>query len=246
MTRNKLVRIVKEVLQEYLLEAPQDETPEEEAPAETETPEEEVPEEEPQPIKPEPEPEIDEVPNAESPEIPAGRITIEKAKELIRNTKGKEFAVNFTKKDNTTRVMTATLINPATLVGRPRYNAESKNLMPVLDTVANSIRVINLGKLKSLTIGNKTYTLSPSTAVTEIKRMQKLAGIKEAEERSEYVKSIQHYKDLFKIDKGKISKKMTPIIQGVIDDVEKNGGYATKKEIGILSGLKTGLYTSKK
>jgi len=232
-----------ELLKDYLLEQePEDQA----ADVSAEDTPEETPEEN-QPIRPEPEPETDQNKDAISPDLPSGPISIDDAKSLIKDTNGGEFAVKFIKKDNTSRVMTATLIPAEKIKGNPRYNAASKGLMPVMDTAIGEIRIINLKTLQSLTIGNKTYTLSPSTVTEEIKRMRKLASIEEAEERPYIIKSISHYEDIFNMNKreGRISSKMISIINNIIADIKKNGSYATEKEAQILSNLKNGLYTKK-
>ena len=99
--RHILSQLVKEAVSQRLKEAPI--TPIDPGPGqepEGETPEAEVPQGE-----------------AETPATPAGAISTEEAKQLIKDTKGKFFTVTFTKKDGTTRVMNARLGVKAYLKG---------------------------------------------------------------------------------------------------------------------------------
>ena len=113
------------------------------------------------PIDPGPgqEPEA-ETPEAETPETPAGPITTEQAKQLIKDTKGKFFTVTFIKKDGSTRVMNARLGVKAYLKGGVLpYNPEEKNLIPVYDMQKHAYRIISVGTIKNLKIGNNEYVV---------------------------------------------------------------------------------------
>jgi hypothetical protein len=101
--------------------------------------------------------------DASTPEEPSGTISKDKAKELIKNTKGKFFTVTFTKKDGTTRIMNARLGVKAYLKGGELpYNPEAKGLIPVWDPKAKSgsdsgYRMINVSTINNLKIGNNVY-----------------------------------------------------------------------------------------
>jgi hypothetical protein len=106
--------------------------------------------------------EADETTSEESttPETPAGTISKEQAKQLIRNTNGKFFTATFIKKDGTTRVMNARLGVKAYLKGGELpYDPESKGLIPVFDVKTGDYRMININTLTNLKIGNNTYSI---------------------------------------------------------------------------------------
>ena len=106
--------------------------------------------------------EADETTSEESntPETPAGTISKEQAKQLIRNTNGKFFTATFIKKDGTTRVMNARLGVKAYLKGGELpYDPESKGLIPVFDVKTGDYRMININTLTNLKIGSNTYSI---------------------------------------------------------------------------------------
>lgn len=140
--RHILSKLVKEAVSQRLKEAPI--TPIEPGPGqepEGETPEAEVPQGE-----------------AETPATPAGAISTEEAKQLIKDTKGKFFTVTFTKKDGTTRVMNARLGVKAYLKGGDLpYDPDTKGLIPVYDMKNNGYRMINVNTISNLKIGSNEY-----------------------------------------------------------------------------------------
>jgi hypothetical protein len=140
--RHILSQLVKEAVSQRLKEAPI--TPIDPGPGqepEGETPEAEVPQGE-----------------AETPATPAGPISTEEAKQLIKGTKGKFFTVTFTKKDGTTRVMNARLGVKAYLKGGELpYDPDTKGLIPVYDMKNNGYRMINVNTISNLKIGSNEY-----------------------------------------------------------------------------------------
>ena len=140
--RQILSQLVKEAIIQRLKEAPI--TPIDPGPGqgpEGETPEAEVPQGE-----------------AETPATPAGPISTEEAKQLIKDTKGKFFTVTFTKKDGTTRVMNARLGVKAYLKGGDLpYDPDTKGLIPVYDMKNNGYRMINVNTISNLKIGSNEY-----------------------------------------------------------------------------------------
>ena len=101
--------------------------------------------------------------DAPTPEAPAGPISKDEAKRLIKDTKGKFFTVTFVKKDGTIRVMNARLGVKAYLKGGELpYNPEEKGLIPVWDPVAhkatgNGYRMISINTISALKIGSNEY-----------------------------------------------------------------------------------------
>jgi hypothetical protein len=97
---------------------------------------------------------------AETPETPAGTITTEQAKQLIKDTKGKFFTVTFIKKDGTERVMNARLgVKVYLKGGELPYNPDEKGLIPVYDVKTGGYRMVNVSTIKKLKIGNSDYTV---------------------------------------------------------------------------------------
>lgn len=97
---------------------------------------------------------------AETPETPAGTITTEQAKQLVKDTKGKFFTVTFIKKDGTERVMNARLGVKAYLKGGELpYNPDEKGLIPVYDMKNSGYRMVNVDTIKKLKIGNNEYNV---------------------------------------------------------------------------------------
>jgi len=104
---------------------------------------------------------------APTPSTPPGNISLEDAKNLLKDTKGKFFTVTFIKKDGTERVMNARLGVKVYLKGGTlAYDAESKGLLPVYDMKAKDYRMINLNTITHIKIGNNTYDIE-SAPVTE-------------------------------------------------------------------------------
>jgi hypothetical protein len=97
---------------------------------------------------------------AETPEIPAGAISKETAKQLIKDTKGKFFTVTFKKKDGSERIMNARLGVKAYLKGGElSYNPDEKGLIPVYDMKNGGYRMVNVSTISKLKIGNSDYTV---------------------------------------------------------------------------------------
>ena len=97
---------------------------------------------------------------AETPETPAGTITKEQAKQLIKDTKGKFFTVTFIKKDGTERVMNARLgVKVYLKGGELPYNPDEKGLIPVYDVKTGGYRMVNVNTIKKLKIGNSEYNV---------------------------------------------------------------------------------------
>ena len=97
---------------------------------------------------------------AETPEIPAGSISRETARQLIKDTKGKFFTVTFTKKDGSAREMNARLGVKAYLKGGELpYNPDEKGLIPVYDMKNGGYRMVNVSTISKLKIGNSDYTV---------------------------------------------------------------------------------------
>jgi hypothetical protein len=109
------------------------------------------------------EPEQEEVApeEAPTPETPAGPITRQQAKQLIKDTKGKFFTVTFIKRtDGTVRVMNARLGVKAYLKGGELpYNPDEKGLIPVFDIPKRAYRMINVDTITNLKIGNNEYNV---------------------------------------------------------------------------------------
>ncbi len=103
---------------------------------------------------PEPEP-------APTPETPAGDITKDEARDLIKATKGRFFTVSFIKRtDGTKRVMNARLGVKAYLKGGELpFNPEQKGLIPVYDIQKKDYRLISINSIYHLKIGNKEYNV---------------------------------------------------------------------------------------
>lgn len=102
---------------------------------------------------------------APTPEQPMGIITPDVAKKLIFDTKGKFFTVVFIKKDGTSRTMNARLnVRKYLKGGELTYNPYEMGYIPVYDMGAKGYRMVNTNTVKSLKIGNKTYTLPGAIA----------------------------------------------------------------------------------
>ena len=83
-----------------------------------------------------------------------------KAKELIKESKGKIFAATFIKKDNTIRTLTSRTGKQYTPTGRAApYKAEDYNLIPLYDMRKKAFRMLNLKTLITLSINKNKYII---------------------------------------------------------------------------------------
>jgi hypothetical protein len=143
-----------------------------------------------------------ETPPAPAPTEPEGTITLDKARELIANTKGGFFTVTFLAQDRDEKGKTRVNLD-GSLKYRPRtmnarvgvkkhlkggelpYDPKSKGLIPVFDMQKGEYRMVNSNTIQALNIGKKQYTVvpneppveTPAAELAESKRMQVLAGI---------------------------------------------------------------------
>jgi hypothetical protein len=86
------------------------------------------------------------------------KISTQEAVTLIKNTKGKFFTVQFTKKDGTERVMNARLGVKAYLKGGSLpYDPIEKGLLPVYDVKTKGYRMININSISKLKVGEEVY-----------------------------------------------------------------------------------------
>ena len=87
-------------------------------------------------------------------------ITTDKAKELIKESKGKIFAATFTKKDGTHRLMNARLKKYISKTGRKApYKAENYDLIPIYDMKSKGWRMLNFNTLITLSINKTKYII---------------------------------------------------------------------------------------
>ena len=87
-------------------------------------------------------------------------ITRNKAKELIKDSKGLIFAATFTKKDGSHRLMNARTGKQYTPTGRKApYKAEDYNMMHIYDMKKKAFRMINLNTLLTLSINKNKYII---------------------------------------------------------------------------------------
>tara|TARA_R110002124_G_scaffold169338_1_gene336925 strand:+ start:125 stop:400 length:276 start_codon:yes stop_codon:yes gene_type:complete len=87
-------------------------------------------------------------------------INKNKAKELIKESKGLIFAATFTKKDGSSRLMNARLGKRYTPTGKAApYKAEDYNLLPVYDMKAEGYRMLNINTLTNLSINANKYII---------------------------------------------------------------------------------------
>ena len=87
-------------------------------------------------------------------------INRNKAKELIKGSKGLIFAATFTKKDGTHRLMNARLKKYISKTGRKApYKAEEFNMMPLYDMKKKDFRMLNLNTLITLSINKTKYII---------------------------------------------------------------------------------------
>ena len=82
-----------------------------------------------------------------------------KAKELIKDSKGKIFSTTFIKKDNTVRTLTSrTGKQYKSKTGKAApYKAQDYNLIPLYDMRKKAFRMLNLNTLLTLSINKEKY-----------------------------------------------------------------------------------------
>ena len=88
-------------------------------------------------------------------------INKNKAKELIKGSKGKIFSTTFIKKDNTIRTLTSRTgkqYKSKTSREAP-YKPEDYNLIPLYDMRKKAFRMLNFNTLLTLTINKTKYTI---------------------------------------------------------------------------------------
>ena len=88
-------------------------------------------------------------------------IDKDKAKELIKESKGLIFSTTFIKKDNTIRTLTARIgkqYTPKTDRKSP-YNAQNYNLLPLYDMKKKAFRMLNFNTLLTLSINKTKYII---------------------------------------------------------------------------------------
>ena len=84
-----------------------------------------------------------------------------KAKELIKESKGKIFSTTFLKKDNTIRTLTSRTGKQYTPTGKAApYKAEDYNLIPLYDMRKKAFRMLNLKTLITLSINKNKYIIN--------------------------------------------------------------------------------------
>tara|TARA_R110001606_G_scaffold206423_1_gene354137 strand:- start:22 stop:354 length:333 start_codon:yes stop_codon:yes gene_type:complete len=84
-----------------------------------------------------------------------------KAKELIKESKGKIFSTSFIKKDNTIRTLTSRIgkqYKSKTGKAAP-YKAQDYNLIPLYDMRKKAFRMLNLNTLITLSINKEKYLI---------------------------------------------------------------------------------------
>jgi|TARA_R110002110_G_scaffold202615_1_gene413624 hypothetical protein len=89
-------------------------------------------------------------------------INRNKAKELIKESKGLIFSTSFIKKDNTLRVLTGRLKVTKYLKENAKkqpYDPNKYNLQPVYDLKAKGYRMLNLNTLITLSINKTKYII---------------------------------------------------------------------------------------
>ena len=89
-------------------------------------------------------------------------INKNKAKELIKESKGLIFSTTYIKKDNTLRVLTGRLKVTQYLKENAKkqpYDPSKYNLQPVYDLKAKGYRMLNFNTLLTLTINKEKYLI---------------------------------------------------------------------------------------
>ena len=92
-------------------------------------------------------------------------INKNKAKELIKESKGLIFSTTFIKKDNTVRTLTGRLKVTQYLKENAKkqpYDPSKYNLQPVYDLKAKGYRMLNLNTLITLSINKEKYLIEQS------------------------------------------------------------------------------------
>ena len=83
-----------------------------------------------------------------------------KAKELIKESKGKIFSTTFIKVDGSHRLMNARLKKYTSKTGRKApYKAENYDLIPIYDMKSKGWRSLNLNTLITLSINKEKYLI---------------------------------------------------------------------------------------
>ena len=85
-----------------------------------------------------------------------------RAKELIKESKGKIFNASFIKKDNTIRILTGRLQVTKHLKENAKeqpYDPNKYNLQPVYDLKAKGYRMLNFNTLLTLSINANKYII---------------------------------------------------------------------------------------
>ena len=88
-------------------------------------------------------------------------INRNKAKELIKDSKGLIFSTTFIKKDNTIRTLTSrTGKHYKSKTGKAApYKARDYNLLPLYDMKKKAFRMLNLNTLLTLSINKEKYLI---------------------------------------------------------------------------------------
>ena len=87
-------------------------------------------------------------------------INRNKAKELIKQSKGKIFSTTFVKKDNTIRTLTSRTGKQYTPTGKKApYKPSDYNLLPLYDMKKKAFRMLNLNTLLTLSINKEKYLI---------------------------------------------------------------------------------------
>ena len=94
-----------------------------------------------------------------------------KAKELIKESKGKIFSTTFVKKDNTIRTLTSRTGKQYTPTGRKApYKAEEFNMIPLYDMRKKAFRMLNLNTLITLSINKEKYLIDEKKSSFKISK----------------------------------------------------------------------------
>ena len=87
-------------------------------------------------------------------------INRNKAKELIKESKGLIFSTTFVKKDNTIRTLTSRTGKQYTPTGKKApYKPSDYNLIPLYDMRKKDFRMLNLNNLLTLSINKTKYII---------------------------------------------------------------------------------------
>lgn len=88
-------------------------------------------------------------------------ITRNEAVELIKETNGKVFTVNFYKKNGDLRTMNARLgVKKHLKGGVLKFDPSERGLMPVFDMQIKKYRMINLRSIVGLTVNSKNFVVA--------------------------------------------------------------------------------------